>query len=599
MILPQSDTKQLFVGDVLGRFQQAFSADTEQDSSGGTNEDLKIEWHNPSVVVGTVLMVVGSKAVQDALAQASGALFTPVCFSFGWVSYALSTLVGIFGDGRLLPTPDYAVKVFNLDSGYYRNNRNWVIGRIVRDHETLMSSQEDAKTKAIRISIFDAESNNNGAHKFVYNSLHIWGAVVIFIQLAIASIPAAISQGREWGPLALTAFGTALALMVGALPQWAAEKLPKRSASKATYALTAGNGSRDIMVIKGQGNCIDLEELAISESPRNGYPWTKFPAFSSAQKHSSQPRAKEAWGFPTGFLMTCIVTTVSAVLWLLVMISLAGLDEHTWALILVGFVGTLHNTLLGGMARDPKHRNLPLNLIDTITASKVMDGLMDLEVTHPGCAHALVTEFFPGVIRPNEKDWWHATGDRSLTDYDRQRSKDAKNKAVFPPRSPPRSSMPHYKLHSSTTGGLPTFVTTTEHPSVVLHSRPSDDGLSQPVIIIPRNDICDLGEQINDTDRLMSDAAGAAPQEQNEQGLRTESARKPRSPSPEPKGPGAVIGTLSPIIEVSSGGEQRRIDRNMSGRAGLSGSLTDSGESTKRLSWREMSKDFSKRPDWD
>ncbi|KAK6068650.1 hypothetical protein SCUP234_11053 [Seiridium cupressi] len=599
MILPQSDARQLYVGDVLGRFQQAFPADTEQDGSGGTNEDLKIEWHNPSVVVGTVLMVVGSKAVQDALAQASGALFTPVCFSFGWVSYALSTLVGVFGDGRLLPPPDYGVKVFNLDSGYYRNNRNWVIGRIVRDHEALMSSQEDAKTKAIRISIFDAERNNNGAHKFAYNTLHIWGAVVILVQLAIASIPAAISQGREWGPLALTALGTVLALMVGALPQWAAEKLPKRSASKATYALTAGNGSRDIMVIKGQGNCIDLEELAISESPRNGYPWTKFPAFSSVQKHSSQPRAKETGGVPIGFLMTCVVTTVSAVLWLLVMISVAGLDEHTWALILVGFVGTIHNTLLGGMARDPKHRNLPLNLIDTITASKVMDGLMDLEVTHPESAHALLTEFFPGEIRPNEKDWWKTKGDRSLTDYDRQRLKDAKNKTTFPPRSLPRSAMPHYKLHSSTTGGPPTSITTAEHPPVVLRSRPSNDGLSRPVIVDPQNDIRDLDEPINDPNRLVSDAAGVALQEQDEQDLRAESAQKPQSTNPEPNAPGTATSTLSPSIEDSSGGDYERINRNAPGTAGLSGSLTDSKESTKRLGWREMSKDFSKRPDWD
>ncbi|ORY59283.1 uncharacterized protein BCR38DRAFT_446146 [Pseudomassariella vexata] len=380
MLIPQFDSTSSYRGDVSANLQQALPGGAAAGFSGDTNDDLKLEWINPSVVVGTVLMVVGDKAVQAALAQTSGLLFTPVCFSFGWVTYALSALMSVYGDGRLLPPPDYAVKVFNLDSGYYRNNSNWVIARIVRDHESWMSSQEDKSNKSIRIAIFEAKPNPQGANKFTYNILHVRGVVVILIQLAIAAIPAFITNGREWGPLAVTSFGTILALAMGALPQWSAEKLPNRSGSKATFALTAGNGSRDIMIIKGQGNCIDLEEMAVSESPKKGQPWTKFPRFSFIRRHSFQPRAKETFGFPRGFFITYVTTTVIAVLWLFVMISFAGMNEHTWALILVGAVGLFHNTMLGSMERDSKYRNLPLTPIDTITAHKVMDGLMDLEI---------------------------------------------------------------------------------------------------------------------------------------------------------------------------------------------------------------------------
>ena len=63
-------------------------------------------------------MVVGGDVVQNAFAQGTGKLYTPVCFSFGCVAYAFTTLVGIIGDGRLLPRPDYPAKVLNLGSGY-------------------------------------------------------------------------------------------------------------------------------------------------------------------------------------------------------------------------------------------------------------------------------------------------------------------------------------------------------------------------------------------------------------------------------------------------------------------------------------------------
>jgi hypothetical protein len=61
-----------------------------------------VQWHNPKEVI-AVLLIIGGKIVQRALAQLSGGHAVPVTFSFGWVAYAFSTIVAMVGDGRLMP----------------------------------------------------------------------------------------------------------------------------------------------------------------------------------------------------------------------------------------------------------------------------------------------------------------------------------------------------------------------------------------------------------------------------------------------------------------------------------------------------------------
>jgi len=252
-----------------------------------TGSELAREWANPSVVVATVLMFVGGDVVQEALAQTTGRLLAPVCFSFGWVSYALAVLKDVFGEGRLLPRPDYPVKVFNVASGYYRANNNWVIGRMVRDHESWISRFEPLGNSGIRIAIFEAVSllpgndeDGGGGGLGVWSALAAWkwdllGVLVMLVQLAVAAVPTVRTAGHEWGILAITGLGTALALMMGALPQWWIEKMPCSRESAKVFALTAGNGSREVMVIKGMGRCLDLEQLATQASPRTARPWTR------------------------------------------------------------------------------------------------------------------------------------------------------------------------------------------------------------------------------------------------------------------------------------------------------------------------------------
>ena len=139
-----------------------------------TSHQLATQWVNPSDV-STILFVLGGDVVQKAFSQATGKSYVPVCFSFGCVAYAFVALVGIIGDGRLLATPDYPCKVLNLKSGYLRENKNFVLGRLLRDLEAIETRQENVSSEEVgeeggnyglKITVFEAAWNKNDRTEF-------------------------------------------------------------------------------------------------------------------------------------------------------------------------------------------------------------------------------------------------------------------------------------------------------------------------------------------------------------------------------------------------------------------------------------------------
>ena len=297
---------------LIGRLAtRVATVNTTSTASALTNQQS-----NPSDI-STILIVIGGDVVQKALAQGTGKqYYTPVCFSFGQVSYAFTALIDVIGDGRLLPPPDYPVRVFNLESGYVRDNKNQVVGRLLRDLESFHEKEEPLGDYTLRILVYDILPNSNGPAEISLSGMHIVGLCSILLQFALAAILVALA--REWDILFIIAAGTILAQIAGSLPQWRAEKLPNRQRKKELYALTQGNGSREIVVIRGKGNCLDLEELSASPSPRSGRLWEKF------QRHNilSEPKkslngqselsrsdtwlrkSRNARGFPLGFWIT-------------------------------------------------------------------------------------------------------------------------------------------------------------------------------------------------------------------------------------------------------------------------------------------------------
>ncbi|KAK7977085.1 hypothetical protein PG988_004575 [Apiospora saccharicola] len=392
-----------------------------------TVAQLREQWINPADV-STILMVIGGDVVQNAFAQGTGQLYTPVCFSFGCVAYAFITLVNIIGDGRLLPRPDYPVKVFNLESGYARENKNWVVGRLLRDIESQVSRKRPLHDDTgIRISVFEALENDNAPTEFPWSFVHVIGVCATVLQLAIAAVPIVID--RQWGIMFITIIGTLLIQIAGLLPQWRAEKLPNGQKSKDCYALTSGNGASDIVVILGRGLCLNLEEMSASQSPRVNRPWEKFQRLSQPvdlEKSEKVPRvdsqgrkAKQFHGFPLGFRLTQITCWVLSVLWLLLLVNVAASVDYTWCILGVGAVGMFQNAWLAAVELPPAKRNMPLYLCDTIMTHKVMDGIMDFDMTyHRGIP--LMEEFFPGRLKPEEHEWWR--GNRKGYDEKRMQS---------------------------------------------------------------------------------------------------------------------------------------------------------------------------------
>lgn len=402
---------------------------------------LGSQWTNPSEVT-TVLMIIGGDVVQKALAQTTGCWYSPVCFSFGWVPYSFTALISVLGDGRLLPEPDVGCKVINLNSGYSRDNKNWVIGRLLRDSEAHVQRLKPPGNEAIRISIWEALENHNKPTEHRFWSIHAWGLLFMTLQLGLAIVP--LRLYGDWGILLITGAGTILSIIMGALPQWTAEKLPNRQHSKSVFALTVGNGSRDVMVIKGNGKCLDLEELSVSETPRSGRPWKKFNSPEPLGPNKTWPKPRQIrrttsdllatklrGGFPMGFLVTYVACAIQSILWLVLLVSVSALVSHTWFLLGVGFIGMFQNAILAAAEIKPEHRNLPLHYVETIVGTrKVMDGLMDFHV-HYHCGQHLVREFFPGNLQPPEEAWWK--GERNAYDDDREKHMDI--------RGPPRSRM--------------------------------------------------------------------------------------------------------------------------------------------------------------
>jgi hypothetical protein len=200
------------------------------------------------------------------------------------------------------------------------------------------------------------------------------------------------------------------------------------------------------MIILGRGNCLDLEELAVQESPRSTRIWEKIeflsdPVYDEKGRercHSNGMKirtSKMMFGVPLGFIMTGALCTVQSVFWIALLITVSGLRSHSWFILAVGAVGMFQNAAVAAIGRDSSKRNLPLIEVDQIVSRKVMDGLMDLEVTFPGHAPFLIEEFFPGELTDEEVEWWKGKRER----YDDKRCSEIDRRGI------PRSRLPKYQ----------------------------------------------------------------------------------------------------------------------------------------------------------
>jgi hypothetical protein len=338
---------------------------------------------------------------------------TPIAFSFGWVGYALASLAAVLGDHRLMPVPDTDIQVVNCENGYLRSNNSWILGRLLRHYESCMEGtrRNDQPPRnstgeiSLLIEIFVAERvGDQGPRPSI---TWWWSWVVIIIQQILAAIPWIV--WGYWPPSMITMCGTFLALVTAAHPQWAAEKWPGktlRSTKIKPIALTRGNGQRYAMIVLSHDGAWDLETMASNQL--HVYPSTRYSL------------------------------AAIAMLWIMLLLTVTGLKQHTWFLVMIGSIGSVWQIYLAARSSQPvefdinlepwgkrpaitgyqysfeKKQELKQGLWKQYTEADaekeyngetqepnvrdVMGALIELEKCLPGAGAALLSLYFPGGL---------------------------------------------------------------------------------------------------------------------------------------------------------------------------------------------------------
>ncbi|PMD42818.1 hypothetical protein L207DRAFT_565035 [Hyaloscypha variabilis F] len=395
--------------------QEAASPVAEPSAASLLREQLM----NPKEVL-AVLLLLGGDIIQKAIAQNTGLIITPVAFSFGWVSYALASLLSVFGEGLLMPDSDSSCVLINPESRNIKQNESWMLGRLIRDlefefdlrHKDKSPENDEINKMPLVITRWSAETTYKRSPKLTprgkkarYDYKRIaskadwiwWSYVPVLIaEMLIAAFPPWFynRDNPDWRILFITGVGNLLSLFTASIDRWQKEKFYCRSTTgedPITFILTRGNSHRHVFVIYVDTNTFahNLEDLAIRRrDPISNYVGATF--------------------------------AVLALFWLFLLIAIGGLEEDTWYLLLVGTIGMVHSILVAAAPRTSNAHGIPLTLKkqelvgrkhgDKIKIKSVMDVLILAEKSEPGIGYALLDVFFPGGPRVDDVDFWEDSG---------------------------------------------------------------------------------------------------------------------------------------------------------------------------------------------
>ncbi|KAL9099787.1 MAG: hypothetical protein Q9163_004760 [Psora crenata] len=351
--------------------------------------EILTQWRRPSDIL-SLLMLLGSDIVQRAIAQQAGDphLPTPVVFSFGWVAYAFTGLLSAVGDNLLMPpSPDTSSILISIPNGYPRANQSWILGRVLRDFEVswmtkdaragleALLEKKNAFKASLCISVWEPTS---GAQPKVPTRDWVWwsGYVVLLLQFGLASV--AWGCFGNWVVFTITLGGSILALTTASLPQWRRERWACRERTKKSFVLCRGNGCQHALLIRGTGAGIDMEDLA-----------------STGQGTTTQ-------------VYTRLITAFLAALWIVLLITVAGMKQQTWFLVGIGALGMMHTVFVAGKSRSPSAFGIHLTYREYILGEKAMQSLMEVEEKYPGVGIAMLPIFFPGELKYQEEvEFWN------------------------------------------------------------------------------------------------------------------------------------------------------------------------------------------------
>ncbi|KIW88485.1 uncharacterized protein Z519_11054 [Cladophialophora bantiana CBS 173.52] len=386
---------------------------------------LLTQWRSPREVL-TVLLLLGPEVVQTAIAQLSGRTVTPVPFSFGWVTYSCSMLLSAIEGlaphipiyhhpklviqiekltfrrtGRqLMPNHQKPILVVNATNGHSRTTNSWVLCKLfdfVNDEvDRDMVSEEphiyqqtgrtmedkhagQAKKKpweALRVTVYKIDKDAK-LKQGIPSLDWVWflGFAVILIQLMLSILPWILN--RDWAPFLVTLSGNCLAVCGASLPQWRKEKWANRTMGGSTVTLTRGNGTRTAIVMVADGNSgLDFEILA--QNSRVAVP-----------SH-----------------ITRCATAILALFWILLLVTVAGLEQHTWYLFGVGLLGSIYTLEAAGAGRHPDCLGVHVKKDQEFSAKEVAEVLKKVQQTFDTTfiGASLLNIFFPGGLRAKGED---------------------------------------------------------------------------------------------------------------------------------------------------------------------------------------------------
>ena len=366
-------------------------------STEGFSSRVREQWQNPRDIL-SVLLITGPEVVNVALAQFYASLFKPVPFSFGWVAYAFMFLLKTAGRLKLRPETDFPHFLVRCGTEPRTfENASWLLGRILKDYESWMPGRVAEKIESLLEAKWRLDQDRMGQSVSwesrplragivvtVFKQKRIsptrdkvfWsGVIVAVVQAGIAAVPCGLYG--QWEILLITVCGTCFAWVMGALLE---RSLLTRTDEGKMFALTQGRGYQHAIVIVGNGDGYDLEQLAND-------------GLSNVISDSLH------------YLMT-LFASIMVVLWTALLITTSGIESSTWYLMAVGALGMLQNIYAAGAARRPDAYGIHLDLVTVIGEVKTMSALLALEASFRTAGSSLLPIIFPGTLRANEVQQW-------------------------------------------------------------------------------------------------------------------------------------------------------------------------------------------------
>ena len=358
-----------------------------------------------------ILLILGGTVVHQAIARLTRVnannkvTVTPVCFSFGWIGLIFIILDAALGSRQLFPSVPVVSTLINADSSLGRNNRSWVLNRLLESGESRVQAvdrtdkppQQSSGNISLVIDVFTTKPSTGGKWSAV-SPVWISSVFTIFFQLAISTVPW-ILHGNIFICL-LTVFGYCLAVATASLPQWAAQKWSAARCNKTKpVLLTKGNGHQYVMLVICEPGSWDLETMATARPVYvPGTPWVVCGLVFCwvAFLHCVANVSDGAWYLfaiaSIGYVQNCFAAGYpcsSAELDL-------NLEPHQVCPTIVGYqrhnaAKKLHRKT-GFSEKDLKKVNDP-----ETDCRDVMGAIMELEKYFPKAGQALLPVFFPGT----------------------------------------------------------------------------------------------------------------------------------------------------------------------------------------------------------